>query len=301
MSSANRRLTRSYAVADLSKPEPPATEQPRPVPKKRRQPPKSATTAATSAITPPEAEVAERECPLSGHAVETNKDDQPPVKKSKVANSEADIRSPSSPVTPLPGKQNRPKPVLRTLPDRKRNPHPGAIVMNHPRRTSAQVAADKKRAEELKQSLEELAQKKVEILAEIEVQQQTDDAEEERRVVKRLEDLGVSAEEFSDHSGDTEVDEGVAKLDSGDSSGEDTDQTRATPLKVTVCYFPEINFSIDWLTTKCRERRSLVEERHEQQSMPQKTRSKGKRESCLLTRTKQGEIDHRSTINCTCI
>ena len=268
MSSANRRLTRSYAVADLSKPEPPA---PRPVPKKCRQPPKLATTAATSAITPPEAEVAEHECPLSGHAVETNEDDQPPVKKSKVATLEADVHSPSSSVTPQPGKQNRPKPVLRTLPDRKRNPHPGAIVMNHPRRTSAQVAADNKRATELKQSLEELAQKKVEILAEIEVQQQTGDAEEERRVVKRLEDLEVSEEEFSNHSGDTEVDEGVAKLDGGDSSGEGMDQTRATPLKVTVCYFPEIDFSIDWLTTICRGRRSLVEERYERQSMPQKT------------------------------
>ena len=271
MSSANRPLTCSYAVADLSKPEPPATKQPRPVPKKRCQPPKLATTAATSAITPPEAKVAERECPLSGHAVETNEDDQPPVKKSKVANSEANIHSPSSPVTPQPGKQNQSKPVLRTLPDRKRNPHPGAIVMSHPRRTSAQVAADNKRAEELKLSLKELAQKKVEILAEIEVQQQTDDAEEEQRVVKRLEDLEVSAEEFSSHSGDTEVDEGVAKVDGGDSSGEDTDETRATPLKVTVCYFLGINFSIDWLTTIYRGRRSLVEERHERRSMLQKT------------------------------
>ena len=181
---------------------------------------------------------------------------------------------------PPPLEKDIPKPTLQTLPERKRDPHPGNIARGPTRRTSAQVAADKKRQEELKQSLEEIAKRKVEILAEMEVQQQINDEEEELRVIKTLADIESleKVEDSGDDSGDTEIEGSDSKV-ADISRSEDVAETRVPPVKVTVSSFPEI--IIRCLTEMYRGRRSLVKGKCGRLSMLRKLRSKGKRESCL--------------------
>ncbi|KAH9979672.1 hypothetical protein BJV74DRAFT_780142, partial [Russula compacta] len=110
---------------------------------------------------------------------------------------------------------------------------PGIIGKKPTRRTSAQVAADKKQADELKWSLEELAKRKVEILAEIEVQQQINDEEEERQVIRTLADMEhlEKAEEFGNDGRDTEIESGDSKVDE-DSGSKEVAKTQVPTQKV---------------------------------------------------------------------
>jgi hypothetical protein len=228
MSPASRKhLTRSNAAADVSKPAPLVNKQSHPLVKRLGRPPKPATAAAASASE-------------AKDAVETSEYDQP----SKVT--EANIHAPSSPAPAQPEKTDPPKPALRILPDRKRDPHPGAIVKGTTRRTSAQVAADSKRANELKQSLAELAQRKVEILVEMEVQQQMDDDNDEQRVIKTIADaeslerrkkFEASADESSS-DGETDIDDDDAMAVSDDDGISRGKETQAAPLKIAARYFP---------------------------------------------------------------
>jgi hypothetical protein len=202
---------------------PPDKDTP-PLLKKHGRPPKLATAVAISAM---------QGCSPSNRASEANDNSQPPVKKPK--GSDADISTLSLPPALQPPGKNKPKPALRTLPNRNCDPHPGLIARNPPRRTSAQVAADKRREEELKRSLEELAKRKVELLAEMEVRQQMEDEEEEQQVIKTFADVeGLEkSEEFDNYGGDTEIEDSNLKVDDI-SSGEEVAETPAAPLKVTV-------------------------------------------------------------------
>ncbi|KAH9979671.1 hypothetical protein BJV74DRAFT_888022 [Russula compacta] len=167
--------------------------------------------------------------PKSDQTTGTN-DNKPPAKRPKGSNT--NINVPPSPVA-LPLETNISKSTLQILPEQKCDPYPGIIGKKPTRRTSAQVAADKKQADELKWSLEELAKRKVEILAEIEVQQQINDEEEERQVIRTLADMEhlEKAEEFGNDGRDTEIESGDSKVDE-DSGSKEVAKTQVPTQKV---------------------------------------------------------------------
>lgn len=175
------------------------------------------------------------------------------------------------------------KPARRILPNRKRDPHPGAILRGATRRTSAQVAADNKRVKERKRSAAELVKKKVNRLVEMEVQQQMDDEYDEQRAIKTISDLEdlesneASTDEFSDDGGETEanteIDGGNTDTDGGDTEidGDNTgidggdaaadsdgvssgNEAQAAPLKVAVRHSPQ---TTDRLTKIDAQRKKL--------------------------------------------
>ncbi|KAH9991337.1 hypothetical protein BJV74DRAFT_795938 [Russula compacta] len=174
----------------------PSEEAP-PLLKKPGQAPKPATAGAMSA---------------NNQAVNANTDNQPPVKKSK--GNDANVNASPSPA-PQPLKKDKPKPTLRTLPEQKCDPYPGIIAQKATRQTSAQVAADKKWQEELKQSLDEIAKRKVEILAEMETLTDIESLEK--------------AEDSGDDGGDTEIENNVSRVVS---RSKDVVKTQVPPVKV---------------------------------------------------------------------
>lgn len=97
------------------------------------------------------------------------------------------------------------------------------------------MTADKKQKEKLKRSLEELAKKKVDLLAEIEIRQQDEDEEEKQRVVNTIADVeGLEqSEEFGNYGGDSEIEGSNSEVDSSPSA-EEIAETHTAPLKVTV-------------------------------------------------------------------
>jgi hypothetical protein len=87
-------------------------------------------------------------------------------------------------------KRDPPKIIPRSpLPARKRALHPGAPDMVRPRRSPGQVTADNQRAKDRKRDSEKLAQKNIETLAQMDIQQEIDDREEEARAIQRLSDV----------------------------------------------------------------------------------------------------------------
>jgi hypothetical protein len=158
-------------------------------------------------------------------------EDQPPTKKPR-ANSDDDGATP----LPLPGKQRGKKvPPRSPLPVRiNRVLNPGAPDKKNTRHSSAQVAANKQRKEDLRRDLDALAQRQIEILAEMEVEQEMADDKEDRDAIRTLADVETDvdmSEAFSnvgssEYGGDTEV-------DGGDTEEEMT--PKKEPAKYVVC------------------------------------------------------------------
>ncbi|KAH9977533.1 hypothetical protein BJV74DRAFT_888375 [Russula compacta] len=172
-------LTRTYAVADLSQGQPPMPVS-RPQPKKRGWPPKATTTTVSSTI----ASDKDKQEPSAGNGDSSGNEEQPPAKKPKASNN---------------------KGATSSMPLDKKNK----------RHTSAQVAADKKRKEELQRDLDALAQRQIEILAEMEAKQEMADEAEDQDAIRTLADIDEikgdvemldAISEFSEFGGDTDVD-----------------------------------------------------------------------------------------------
>ncbi|KAH9988441.1 hypothetical protein BJV74DRAFT_885329 [Russula compacta] len=166
---SKRPLTRTYAVADLSQGQPPAPVS-RPPAKKRGRPPKATTATSGSTMS----SYKDNQEPSAGNGDSSGDEEQPPTKKPKANDKGATASVPAGkrgkvtvpPRSPLPVRNNR---VV----------NPGAPDRKNPRRTSAQVAAEKKRKEELQRDLDALAQRQIEILAEMEADQEMADEAED--------------------------------------------------------------------------------------------------------------------------
>jgi hypothetical protein len=209
MCSNGRRLTRSYAIADLAL----ATPSSPAVMKRGRSPETSS--AAPGGTTLPPAITADTGC-----------DEPPPQKKSK-ANDGNDGAASSvqsgkraskmvPPRSPLPVRSNR---VI----------HPGAPDQKNPRRTSAQVAADNKRKEDLKRDLDALAQKQIEILAQMEVDQAIADELENQEAIGCLADVEAIEED---------IDSGFGNSEYGSDTDMDGEDKTDTPKVPAVCHVP---------------------------------------------------------------
>jgi hypothetical protein len=238
MNSNRHRLTRSYAVSDLSVPLPPPDPSPppaspplppapvsRPQPKKRGRPPKSI--AATAGSTASSGTAANSKQALSaGNGDISSDEDQPITKKPKVNDNDKHTVSSLQlgkrgskkipPRSPLPVRSNR---VL----------NPGAPDKKNTRRTSAQVAAEKKRKVDLQRNLDALAQRQIEILAEMEVAQEAADEDEDRDAVRTLAD--VETIEDIDDIKDIEMSEAISDI-GGSEYCSDTEKEITAPKKV---------------------------------------------------------------------
>jgi hypothetical protein len=166
-------------------------------------------------------------------------------------------------------KRDPPKivPPRSPLPARRRALHPGAPDMVRPRRSHAQVAAEKKQAEGRKHDAKKLAQRNIDTLAQMGIQQKIDDEEEEARVIEKLSDIemvenpetksdsagSTSAKEDSEYhggdggggdgyGGDTEPVSGADLGDDGSASSSDMEVVPAqdAPVKANVSWFPNI-------------------------------------------------------------
>lgn len=81
-------------------------------------------------------------------------------------------------------------PPRSPLPQRThRNLHPGKVVMPRPKRTSAEVTEDKARKADLIRRLEELDKQRRIALAEMELDEEEEDIEEEETAIRHLNDL----------------------------------------------------------------------------------------------------------------
>jgi hypothetical protein len=133
--------------------------------------------------------------------------------------------------------------------------------------------ADKKRKEDLQRDLEALAQRQMEILAEMEVEQEIADENEEQDAIKTLADMDaiedVKMPEIaadvngSESGGDTEA----------DSSEESDSNHYQVPAKYVVGQVPTSIRFMRKLNIVNRERKSLARARHEQQLTLQKRSS----------------------------
>jgi hypothetical protein len=123
---------------------------------------------------------------LFASTADTGCDEPPPQKKSKANNGNNGATSSLqsgkrasktvTPWSPLPIQSNR---II----------HPGAPDQKNLRHTSAQVAADNKQKEDLKCDLDALAQKQIEILAQMEVDQAIADKVENQDTIGCLADI----------------------------------------------------------------------------------------------------------------
>jgi hypothetical protein len=209
-SNGRRRRTRSLATADLSL-----------LPKKRGQPPKT-TSPTGSHTTSSETATKDKQPLFAGNGDSSCDEDQPPTKKSKTDNCDDGAASSQQsgkrgnkkviPWSPRPVRSNR---VL----------HPGAPDMKNARRTSAQVVADNKRKEGLKRDLDALAQRQIEILAQMEISQEMADEADDQDAIRTLADvednqdiedsdfvMAEMASDISSFEGDTDVDGGDTEM-----------------------------------------------------------------------------------------
>ena len=118
-------------------------------------------------------------------------------------------------------KTKRPKVQVvpsRRLPNRARALNPGKPDARRTKRTPAEVKADKNRKKELAQQLLETEERRVQLLAQIELDEESADMEEDENVVRTLDQV---AEEEREVFSFTEVDaEDSEKSSDGDSCEE---------------------------------------------------------------------------------
>jgi hypothetical protein len=165
---SRRRLIRSFAVANLE--DPPVTIPTSTKVKKRKR-----TTGNTT----------------------SEGDDTPEALQSPPKSKRDRTAARREPVSSDVGTGN-PKPVTvrgKILPPRspqpgrtKRNTHPGMIDASRPRKTSAEVAAAAKRQANLQRQADEFERKRVETLAEMELQEELDDEAKERSIIRNRAD-----------------------------------------------------------------------------------------------------------------
>ena len=174
----------------------------------RTAPKAKATTKATtkSAAVDPHAQVVDRDEPLSVTQIVPKKRGRP--KSRGTGNGPSATSKAAEPVekkqktTPQPTAGNSSNQAKNTLPPRSllphrtnRNIHPGKSSMPRPKRTSAEVAEAKAKEAELLRKLEELDKQKIEVLAEMEVDEEEKDIEEEETAIRHLNDLQDSENE----------------------------------------------------------------------------------------------------------
>jgi hypothetical protein len=109
----------------------------------------------------------------------------------------------SSDTGPKPKRAKAQATPLRTLPDRARALNPGKPDVRRAKRTPAEVKADKKRKEKLAQQLRKTEERRVQLLAQMELDEESADMEEDENVVRTL---GQVSEEEREGFSFTEVD-----------------------------------------------------------------------------------------------
>ena len=182
---SRRHLTRSYAAANLEDMQSSITIA---VPAKHRKVPRNANDTESDNEDISDAfEDPEHSQPAEDS--ELGKTVDPPVGED-AANSAAGmtVRKPGvvnrkvvAPRSPLPSRATRPV-------------HPGAPDMVKPKRSSAEVTAAAKRKAALQRQADDLEQKKVDMLAEMELEEELAEEEEERAMVRKQ----VHADSFDD-------------------------------------------------------------------------------------------------------
>lgn len=80
-------------------------------------------------------------------------------------------------------------PSRSPLPDRNRQAHPGVPDKPRPKRTPAEVLADKGRKAKIAEELQRMEELKVRLLAQMELDEEEEEAEENRTVVRTLDDI----------------------------------------------------------------------------------------------------------------
>ena len=143
--------------------------------------------------------------------------------------------------------ENRPMKTKKTVPPQSPLPqhincviHPGKPAMPHPKRTSAKVAEAKAKKAELLVRLEELEKQKKVALAEMELNKEEEDMEEEQTAVRHLNDLqNAENEEINPEPKDNgleefqmDEDKSLDALDNEDESL-DTEDDDSKPKSVT--------------------------------------------------------------------
>ena len=185
------RAKRLLTATETAGPEPSTTEvDPAPAKKKRGQPPKNPITAAPTATG----------STTSDGATSVVAPKKAPKKAAKQPNSsDATIESPNSgdadtPITkdqPPPAKRSRaqkPAPTLSRdpLPSHARNDHPGTLDVPRPKCSSAKVKAARKELEVIEAHKAQMEVQKVQLYAELEMEEDTAQEVEAQGVVRTL-------------------------------------------------------------------------------------------------------------------
>lgn len=143
----------------------------------------------------------DKQKPSAGNG-DSSGNEEPPAKKLKASdqNKGATSSMPS-------GKRGKVTVPPRSPPPVRSNRvvNPGAPDQKNTRRTSAQVAADKKRKDELQRDLDAFAQRQIEILAEMEAEQEMADKAEDRDAIRTLADV-------EDIEGDVEMSDAISEI-----------------------------------------------------------------------------------------
>ena len=222
----SRRLTRSHAVPDLSAPGPFPHPNRRHLstrsyavsklsaPKRQGQPLKTMTPAASGTAS----SVADETKLFVSESDSSRDDEQPSAKKLKVNDSGNGVALPL-----LSGKQgNKAVTPWSPLPIRStRVINPGYPDKKNVRSTSAQVAAENEKKEALRRDLDAIRQRQTEILAKLEIGLEKADEAERQDVVRSLDDIQAIEE-------DIEMAIGV----SGSENGGDTDDNSENDITI---------------------------------------------------------------------
>jgi len=107
-----------------------------------------------------------------------------------------------------------------------RNNHPGMVAMPRAKRTSAEVDAFEKRKADLRHQADELERQQIETLAEMELQEELDEAAEAQSVIKKLPDAGTidDVEDVEMQSNDGEG-TGASVAETGSEVASDEDES----------------------------------------------------------------------------
>jgi hypothetical protein len=281
MSTALQPLRRSYAVADLNVMEPkPASKVIQALNSKKRK--------ATD--NGDETDPLSTDGPDAPEPPPKRKPGRPKGSKNKASNQQLDPKTledtgiEMSP--PKASEKLNVVPPRSPLPNRiNRVVNPGRPDAKRAKRTSAEVTAAAKRKEVLRQEIAEHERRKIQALAEIEMQEEMEAAEEENSMVNR--DNGMEDEEAPPQS------EGIMEEDPIDKSAEITADPGVEPnagknapaKKAPVCSPPDCVDATPWLIRGCRGRRSL---------------RKAKLELLSTLRRKQSRLGRRGSHQLTC-
>ena len=245
---AHRPLTRTYAVANLEEMVPvlPAT-----VKRANHKRTRNAESTESDGTDGNDGEPPSQEPPESPV---TRKRGQPSAKNKPAAprKSAKTTKGNASKPTPEAASGNsKAVPPRDPLPPRtNRNNHPGIIDLPRSKRTPAEVVAATKRKATLQRQVEDLERRRIEMLAEMELQEELQEEEEEHAVVKRLaasssldnmEDVNIQSED----GGNSDATSIHADSESGSEGGDATKGKKAQKGKgVRILYFLQDVFTL---------------------------------------------------------